>query len=64
VNQNRKEQNVCRTREISTGFPGQSGYESKGKEQNPRGPGTYPVTPNSLPKVCAVTRFWSHFTSH
>jgi len=43
---------------------GNSGYKSERKEQNPRGPGTYPVTTNSLPKVCAVTRFWSHFTSH
>jgi len=57
VNQNRKEQNVCRTREISTGFPGQSGYEGEGKEQHPRGPGTYPVTAKPLLKVCPVARF-------
>jgi len=57
VNQNRKEQDICRTREISTGFPGQSGYESEGKEQNPRGPGTYPVTAKPLLKVCPVARF-------
>jgi len=56
VNQNRYQQDICRTREISTSFPGQSGYESEGKEQNPRGPGTYPVTAKPLPKVCPVAR--------
>jgi hypothetical protein len=57
VHQDRKKQDIFRAREISTCFPRQSGYESEGKEQNPRGPGTYPVTAKPLLKVCTVARF-------